>query len=84
MRLVHDRHPRDVGRHRWADRGTEEARQREFFMNQRFVSLAFTAGTGSLSVQTPPNANLAPPGYYMLFIFDTNGVPSVAAIMRIG
>ena len=53
-------------------------------MNQRFVSLAFTSGTVSLIVQTPPNANLAPPGYYMLFIFDTNGVPSVAAIMRIG
>jgi hypothetical protein len=55
-----------------------------FDMDQRLVPLAFAAGTGSLSVQMPANGNLAPPGYYMLFILDTNGVPSVAAIMRIG
>ena len=27
----------------------------------------------------PANANLAPPGYYMLFIVDDNGVPSVSS-----
>jgi hypothetical protein len=43
------------------------------------VPLAFTAGSGTLSVQTPANANLAPPGHYMLFILNTNGVPSVAS-----
>ena len=52
-------------------------------MDQRFVPLAFTAGSGSLSVQAPANANLAPPGHYMLFIVDTSGVPSVAATIRI-
>jgi Fe2+ transport system protein FeoA len=52
-------------------------------MDQRLLSLGFTAGSGSLSVQAPANANLAPPGYYMLFIVDTNGVPSVAATMKI-
>lgn len=26
----------------------------------------------------PANANLAPPGPYMLWIVDTNGVPSIA------
>ena len=52
-------------------------------MDQRFLSLGFTAGSGSLSVQAPANANLAPPGHYMLFLVDTNGVPSVAATIRI-
>jgi hypothetical protein len=48
------------------------------------VPLGFTAVSGSLSVQAPANGNLAPPGYYMLFILDTNGVPSAAAIIKIG
>jgi hypothetical protein len=36
-----------------------------------------------LNVQAPANANLAPPGYYMLFILDTSGVPSVAATLQL-
>ena len=54
-----------------------------FNMDQRYLQLPFTANGGSLTVQTPANANLAPPGYYMLFIVDTTGVPSVAATMRV-
>ncbi|HEY6572904.1 MAG TPA: LamG-like jellyroll fold domain-containing protein, partial [Candidatus Eisenbacteria bacterium] len=42
----------------------------------------FQAGSGQLTIQTPTNRNLAPPGYYMLFILDTNGIPSVAATVR--
>jgi hypothetical protein len=53
-----------------------------FDWNQRYVPANFTVGTGSLSVTAPANANQAPPGYYMLFIVDTNGVPSVAAIVH--
>ena len=49
-------------------------------MNQRFQFLNFTAGAGKLTVQAPANANLAPPGDYMLFVVDTNGVPSVALV----
>jgi hypothetical protein len=52
-------------------------------MNQRYVPLSFTAGAGALSVTAPAHANLAPPGYYMLFIIDTNGVPSVAAFVKL-
>ncbi len=51
-------------------------------MNQRFQFLNFTAGAGKLTVDAPANANLAPPGDYMLFLVDTNGVPSVASIVR--
>jgi hypothetical protein len=50
---------------------------------QRFLSLAFQPGSGSLSVTAPLNGNLAPPGYYMLFILDTNGVPSIAPFVQL-
>jgi hypothetical protein len=51
-------------------------------MSQRLLPLSFSAGSGSLTVTAPVNTNLAPPGNYMLFIVDTNGVPSVAAIVH--
>ena len=51
-------------------------------MNQRFQYLNFTPGAGKVTVQAPANANLAPPGDYMLFLVDTNGVPSVASFIR--
>jgi hypothetical protein len=54
-----------------------------FNMDQRYVPLSFTAGASSLSVQTPANSNLAPPGHYMLFIVDIDGIPSVATILNI-
>src|ERR1700730_8668122 len=50
-----------------------------FGMDQRMVGMSFTAGSGSLTITAPPNANIAPPGYYMLFILNSNGVPSVAS-----
>jgi hypothetical protein len=53
-------------------------------MNQRFNTLAFTRGTGSLSVTAPANANLAPPGHYLLFLLSDQGVPSVAKVLRVG
>ena len=49
-----------------------------FDMNARMVGLSFIAGSGTLTVTGPPNANIAPPGYYMLFLLNNNGVPSVA------
>jgi hypothetical protein len=52
-------------------------------MNQRMNYLTFTANGSTLTVTAPANANLAPPGHYMLFILDANGVPSIAKIIRI-
>jgi hypothetical protein len=46
-------------------------------MDQRYVPLAYTVGNQSLTVTSPLNANYAPPGYYMIVIVNTNGVPSV-------
>jgi galactose oxidase len=54
-----------------------------FNMGQRFNALTFSKGSGALSVTAPANANLAPPGYYMLFIVSSAGVPSVAKIIKI-
>jgi len=55
-----------------------------FDENARFVPLSFThAGSGALDVVAPANGFIAPPGYYMLFLVDGNGVPSVAAMVRI-
>jgi hypothetical protein len=52
-------------------------------MNQRFVPLNFTANGSSLSIQAPSAAELAPPGYYMLFILNDKGVPAVAPIIKL-
>jgi chitodextrinase len=52
-------------------------------MEQRYVPLSYTAGTSALSATAPANANIAPPGYYMLFAIDSNGVPSVAKFVRV-
>jgi hypothetical protein len=55
-------------------------------MHQRYVELKVTerlSGIG-VNIATPPNANIAPPGYYMLFIVDERGVPSVARWIRLG
>jgi hypothetical protein len=51
-------------------------------MSQRFLPLTFSAGSGSLTVTAPVNANLAPPGYYMLFLVNSSGVPSKASIVH--
>ena len=37
-----------------------------------------------LTVTTPPDGNHAPPGWYMLFILNSSGVPSVASWVRVG
>ena len=54
-----------------------------FNVDQRYLSLSFQATGNVLAVEAPANANLAPPGDYMVFIVDTSGVPSVAAIVKI-
>jgi Galactose oxidase-like, Early set domain/IPT/TIG domain len=54
-----------------------------FDMDQRMVGLAFTKGSGTLTVTAPPNGNIAPPGYYMLFLLNSSGVPSVAKFTKL-
>ena len=48
-----------------------------FNMSQRGIECVIAGiGPGTLNVQSPPNANLAPPGWYLLFILDWDRVPS--------
>ena len=54
-----------------------------FDMEQRLVGMSFTSGSGTLTVTAPPNGNIAPPGYYMLFLVNTSGVPSVAKFVKL-
>ena len=53
-----------------------------FDQNTRAMQLNFTQTAGGLNIQMPPDGNTAPPGYYMLFIVNGNGVPSVASMVR--
>lgn len=55
-----------------------------FNQEQRFVPLTFTAATGGVNVTFPSSPNISPPGYYMLFLLNSTGVPSVAKIIKIG
>ena len=54
-----------------------------FDTSQRYMRLNFTQATNGLNVTMPANGNIAPPGYYMLFILNSSGVPSVAKIVQI-
>ena len=53
-------------------------------MDQRYLQLPFTANGGLLDVQLPSRAGDLPPGFYMLFVLDSAGVPSEARMMRVG
>ncbi|MFD8654665.1 galactose oxidase-like domain-containing protein, partial [Streptomyces mirabilis] len=46
--------------------------------NQRFVDLPLSVDGNNVDLNVTSNPNMAPPGWYMLFAVDANGVPSVA------
>jgi hypothetical protein len=54
-----------------------------FDQHQRFLQLPFTPVSGGLQVSAPVNNLAAPPGYYLLFILDGRGVPSVGRIVKV-
>jgi fibronectin type 3 domain-containing protein len=52
--------------------------------NQRLVWLQITnRGSSSVTVSAPINANIAPPGYYMIHVLNSSEVPSIAKIIAI-
>jgi hypothetical protein len=56
-----------------------------FNQSQLIYPLTFSATTStSLHAVAPANANLAPPGPYMLFLINKSGVPSVAKLLTVG
>jgi plastocyanin len=53
-------------------------------MSQRGIELVIAGtGAGTLDVEAPPNANLAPPGWYLLFILNSSRVPSEGRWIRL-
>ncbi len=54
-----------------------------FDMGQRANTLEFAPTDAGVDVTAPANPNLAPPGYYQVFILNRNGVPSEGKILRI-
>ena len=52
--------------------------------NQRFVPLAVRDLDGTLSLDGPAGPAQAPPGTYLLFLLDADGVPSVGRTVLVG
>jgi hypothetical protein len=54
-----------------------------FNNSQRIAELPFTRNGNGLQMTAPTDRNLVPPGHYMLFLLNGDGVPSVAKIIQI-
>jgi hypothetical protein len=52
--------------------------------NQRYVDLPMTVNGNTIGLNLTSNPNLAPPGWYMLYVVGTDGVPSVAQWVHVG
>jgi len=55
-----------------------------FNMDQRFLDLTFKANGSHVAIQAPTHAGEAPPGFYLLFVFNESGVPSTGKVVRMG
>jgi hypothetical protein len=55
----------------------------EIDSDQRSVPLTFTTNGETVTARLPTSANLLPPGYYMMFAVDRDGVPAVAPWVRV-
>ena len=51
--------------------------------SQAFYWATFSKGSQLINVTAPPNGNYVPPGFYMLFLLNEAGVPSVARMLQI-
>ncbi len=57
-----------------------------FNQQQRYVGCVITGtgtGAGKVHATMPPNGNIAPPGYYLLFIVDHDRTPSLGRWIRL-
>jgi hypothetical protein len=55
-----------------------------FNMAQRYIGCAIVSAIGGIVQATsPPNGNVAPPGYYLLFIVNGDRVPSAGVWIRL-
>ena len=64
---------------RWVSLVRNGVTTHSFDSDQRLVDPPISQRTGgTLTATITGNPDLAPPGWYMLFLVDTDGVPSVA------
>jgi len=54
-----------------------------FDANQRANTLKFSKTSTSVTVTAPANGKLAPPGHYLVFILNRNGVPSTGRVIKV-
>jgi plastocyanin len=55
-----------------------------FNMSQRGIECVISGvGAGTVNVDAPPQANLAPPGWYLLFVLNSSRVPSSGRWIRL-
>ena len=54
-----------------------------FDANQRANTLAFSKTLNQVKVTAPKNGKLAPPGHYLVFILNRNGVPSMGKVIKV-
>jgi galactose oxidase len=73
-------HPEDIGLVSWIRLSSVT---HSFNMDQRINFLRFQAAAVGLSVTAPNDADVCPPGHYMLFLLNQAKVPSIAKIVRI-
>ncbi len=52
--------------------------------NQRFVELPMSVDGNTIGLNVTSNPNIAPPGWYMLFVHNASGVPSIAKWIKLG
>jgi hypothetical protein len=56
-----------------------------FNTDQRLLDVPFDVlGPQRIALHMPTRRNLAPPGWYMVFLVDTDGVPSIGRWVRLG
>jgi hypothetical protein len=52
-------------------------------MHQRLIRLPLRSTSTGLLASVPASRALVPPGYYLLFIVDSAGVPSIAKFVNV-
>jgi galactose oxidase len=73
-------HPEEIGLVSWIRLSSVT---HSFNMDQRINFLTFRTAAGGLTITAPANADVCPPGHYMLFLLNKAKVPSIAKILRI-
>ena len=68
---------------KWAELVRPSAATHSNDPDQRLVDLPITQSGTQVTASLDANPNLTPPGYYLLFGVDTNGVPSVGQWVKV-